>query len=295
MAGEALKFWKYHGIGNDFVLIDARELESVDWPALSTQMCDRHFGVGADGLLLLRPSEVASYAMGMYNPDGSEAQMCGNGIRGFAKHLVDHAFVAGDEMTVETGAGVLGLRLHHDGNGRTNVTVGMGQPITAGREIPVDSDRDPVMQETIHGDFGSLNVTCVSMGNPHAVHFVEHDPEDYDLVGIGPRVEHHPFFPERVNYEVAQVLDRTRINMRVWERGAGITLACGTGACATLVAARLEGRVDAKATVGLPGGDLLVHWEDDQVWMTGPAELVFVGEWSSPIPTREAVETAVES
>ena len=294
MASEALKFWKYHGIGNDFVLIDARDLDCVDWPALSARMCDRHFGVGADGLLLLRPSEVASYAMEMYNPDGSEAQMCGNGIRGFAKHLVDHALVSGDEMTVETGAGVLGLRLHHARNGRTNVTVGMGKPITAGRRIPVESDRDPVLQETIEGDFGSLGVTCVSMGNPHAVHFVEHDPEEYDLVGIGPQVENHPFFPERVNYEVAQVLDRTRIKMRVWERGAGITLACGTGACATLVAARLEGRVDSKATVGLPGGDLLVHWEGDQVWMTGPAELVFVGEWSSPIPTPEAVESAVE-
>ena len=139
MASNGLKFWKYHGIGNDFVLIDARELKGIDWPALSTQMCDRHFGVGADGLLLLRPSEVASYTMGMYNPDGSEAQMCGNGIRGFAKHLVDHALVLGDEMTVETGAGVLGLRLHNDRNGATSVTVGMGKPITAGRR---DSRRE---------------------------------------------------------------------------------------------------------------------------------------------------------
>ena len=294
MASNGLKFWKYHGIGNDFVLIDARELKGIDWPALSTQMCDRHFGVGADGLLLLRPSEVASYTMGMYNPDGSEAQMCGNGIRGFAKHLVDHALVLGDEMTVETGAGVLGLRLNNDRHGKTSVTVGMGKPITAGRRIPVESDRDPVLQETIEGDFGSLSVTCVSMGNPHAVHFVEHDPEQYDLAAIGPRVENHPFFPERVNYEIAQVLDRTRIKMRVWERGAGLTLACGTGACATLVAARLEGRVDAKATVGLPGGDLAVHWDGDQVWMTGPAELVFVGEWSATVPTREVVESTVE-
>ncbi len=294
MASKALKFWKYHGIGNDFVLIDARELNDIDWPALSTQMCDRHFGVGADGLLLLLPSEAAPFSMGMYNPDGSEAQMCGNGIRGFAKHLVDQSLVSGDEMTVETGAGVLGLRLQHDRDGRTDVTVGMGEPITAGRRIPVDSDRDPVLRETIEGEFGSLSLTCVSMGNPHAVHFIDRDPEGYDLVNIGPQVENHPFFPERVNFEVAQVLDRTRIKMRVWERGAGLTLACGTGACATLVAARLEGLVDSKATIGLPGGDLLVHWDDGQVWMTGPAELVFVGEWSAPIPTREPVGSAFE-
>ena len=294
MASKALKFWKYHGIGNDFVLIDARELNDVDWPALSAQMCDRHFGVGADGLLLLRQSEAAPYAMGMYNPDGSEAQMCGNGIRGFAKHLVDHSLVSGNEMAVETGAGVLGLRLHHDRDGRTSVTVGMGEPITAGRRIPVDSDRDPVLRESIDGEFGSLSLTCVSMGNPHAVHFIDHDPEEYDLVNIGPQVENHPFFPERVNFEVAQVLDRTTVKMRVWERGAGLTLACGTGACATLAAARLEGLVDSKATIGLPGGDLLVRWDDEQVWMTGPAELVFVGEWSSPIPTREAVGSAIE-
>ncbi len=282
MTNSALPFWKYHGIGNDFVLIDARRLDGIAWSALSQQMCDRHLGIGADGLLLVRLTDAADYRMEMYNPDGSESEMCGNGIRCFAKHLVDCGLISGDEMTVETGAGVKTLRLFKDGQGKTMVTVGMGKPILAGRRIPVDSDREPVVAERIEGGFGALSVTCVSTGNPHAVHFLAHDPDQFKLETIGPLVERHTFFPRRVNFEIAQVLDRNHIKLRVWERGAGLTLACGTGACATLVAARLEGRVDSNATISLPGGDLLVEWADDEVWMTGPAELVFVGQWPTP-------------
>ena len=293
MIDSPLPFWKYHGIGNDFVLIDARHINRIDWSALSRQMCDRRLGIGADGLLLVRQTSAADYRMEMYNPDGSESEMCGNGIRCFAKHLVDQRLVNRNEMSVETGAGVRTLRLFKDGQGQTMVTVGMGKPILAGRRIPVDSDQEPVIGEMIEGSFGALSVTCVSMGNPHAVHFLEHDPDQFKLETIGPMVERHAFFPRRVNFEIAQVLDRKHIKLRAWERGAGLTLACGTGACATLVAARLEGRVDSKATISLPGGDLLVEWADDEVWMTGPAELVFVGQWLAQRPALAKIESTV--
>ncbi|MGH2588557.1 MAG: diaminopimelate epimerase, partial [Dehalococcoidia bacterium] len=251
-----MQFTKMHGTGNDFVIVDARRLEA-DWETLARAMCDRHFGVGSDGLILALPAADADLRMRMFNPDGSEAEMCGNGIRCMAKFAVERGIATpkDDALLVDTLAGRLRCELFGQDGIISRVRVSMGQPSFAPDEIPVVAESSgPLLDLPIRVEGGDFRVTCVSMGNPHAVRFTEQPVAEIDLEHIGPRVEHHPAFPRRVNFEVANVLDRDRLRMRVWERGAGMTLACGTGACATAVAARLHGLVDDAVDIELPGG-----------------------------------------
>ncbi|MCS6801955.1 MAG: diaminopimelate epimerase [Chloroflexota bacterium] len=277
-----MRFAKMHGIGNDFVMVDARAVDA-DWPALAKAICDRHYGVGADGLILVLPSERADLRMRIFNPDGSEAEMCGNGIRCYTKFVLEEGLVPPrDELTVETGAGVLTVMAHRRDGVVEAVSVDMGPPRLDPAEIPVDTTRladARVVDYPLVVDGETLPVTCVSMGNPHAVTFVEQDLSAVPLETLGPKVERHPFFPQRVNFEVARVRDRRRLDVRVWERGAGLTLACGTGACAAVVAARLHGLVDEEVDVRLPGGALVIRWDGGSVQMRGPAAFVFRGEW----------------
>lgn len=275
-----MKFRKYHGIGNDFVLVDAREEAERDWPELARRVCDRHFGVGSDGILLVKPSSVADFRMDMYNPDGSEAEMCGNGIRCFAKYLYDHRLLRGAEVAVETGDGIKRLAIEAVGGRAKRVVVDMGVPCFDPRQIPVAVDEREVVDLPRAYQDHDLKLTAVSTGNPHAIHFTADDPRSFPLERIGPLVEHDPLFPRRVNFEVARVSEPGRIDVRVWERGVGITLACGTGACATFAAARRKGLVEDRAVLGLPGGELELRiGSEGQVLMAGPAEFVFAGEW----------------
>lgn len=262
------------GAGNDFVLVDGLDCHEADWPEVTRCMTDRHFGVGADGLLLVRPSDQADYRMLMWNPDGSESEMCGNGIRCFARYLLDGPAKGRDSVRVETGAGLLTVRAC----GSTGwLQASMGKPVLNGPDIPVAVHANPVLDLELPGI--GISVTCVSMGNPHAVQFVE-DVAGVDLAALGPGVEHHRMFPHRVNFHICQVRSRTEVVMRTWERGAGLTLACGTGAAATAVAARLKGYVDDVVRVHVPGGELEVAWDGQgEVLMTGPAEYVYRGEW----------------
>ena len=271
-----LEFTKLHGTANDFVYVDARAGFPGDPAAIAPRVCDRHRGVGADGLILLLPSERADCRMQIVNCDGSTAEMCGNGIRGFAKFVLDRGLVRANPLRVETDAGVKTVRAElADGRVR-RVAVDMGTPEWSGRAIPVDADGEVVERPlevagTVH------RVTCLSMGNPHCVVFVD-DVASLPLAEIGPRFEHHRFFPRRVNTEFVRVASRTRLEMRVWERGAGETMACGTGACAAAVAAARTGRAERRTVVALPGGELEIDWRaDDHVVMTGDAVEVFQG------------------
>ena len=281
-----MHFAKMHGTGNDFVLIEAKGDEH-DWPRLAVAMCDRHFGVGADGILLVLPSDRAAVRMRVLNPDGSEPEMCGNGIRCLAKYAVERGLVRpeDDRFDVETGAGVLTVLVLGDGRAVDKVRVGMGKPRLAPDEIPVLVNAEPplvnIPLELVDGASRQvLPVTAVSMGNPHAVHFVQPPVADFPLAQIGPMVAFHPLFPNGVNFEVARVLDRRSIEAGVWERGAGPTLACGTGASAVMVAARLQGMVDDTVDITLPGGTLTLEWDGaGEVFMSGPAVAVFEGEW----------------
>ena len=291
-----MKFIKMHGIGNDFVMIDGRGLPKQDWASLARQMCDRHFGVGADGLILVLPSQVGDLRMRMWNPDGSEAEMCGNGIRCLTKLALEQGIVhlSGNELKAETGAGVLGLRPVWRDGAVEAVGVNMGAPIFEPALVPVALPPSSQVQTDARGvswvrdyplEVGgrALSVACVSMGNPHAVHFTDDPLEPFPLEVVGPQVERHPFFPNRVNFHLARVQDRTHIRMRSWERGAGLTLACGTGACAVAVAAFQLGLTEPEVEVRLPGGALTVRWPGSgDVLMTGPAQTVFAGEWPEP-------------
>lgn len=278
-----MMFVKFHGIGNDFILVDARRI-SRDWPAVARSMCNRNFGVGADGLIIALPSQRGHARMRIFNPDGSEAEMCGNGIRCFARFLVEDGILHPDarRMTVETMAGLQELELRREGT-ETLVQVNMGPPHLRPQDIPVDlvpEKYDRVVDYPLTVDGWRLDITCVSMGNPHAVTFVTEPVERFPLLDIGPKVEHHGLFPRRTNFEVVRVLDRGHMELRVWERGAGPTQACGTGACASVVAASLHGWVDQEVEVALPGGVLRISWDGaGPVYMTGPAERVFWGEW----------------
>lgn len=272
-----LPFTKMHGLGNDFVVIDCRDSSlggRTDWEELSRRLADRRFGVGCDQVLLLYPSAIADYRMDIYNADGSRVEMCGNGIRCFAKYLRDKGITSASELRVETLAGVIIPRFAGD-----EVEVDMGEPILDGRKIPVDAD-GPVQERPLSLPVGEVRVTCVSMGNPHAVIFVD-DAAAHPIAEIGPSVETHPFFPKRVNVEFAQVLNRSEVRMRVWERGSGVTMACGTGACATAVASHWTGRTDRAVQVHLDGGTLRIRWDgtSNHVFMTGPAATVFEGEF----------------
>jgi diaminopimelate epimerase len=264
-------FTKMHGLGNDFVVLVPAQIGDADWPELARRMCDRHFGIGADGILLVLPSASADFRMRMLNPDGSEAEMCGNGIRCFGKFVLENGMWDSPKLTVDTLAGLQRLQLHVRDGKVDSVQVDMGQP-----QAPASDQR-----LGIRVDGEDLALTQVSMGNPHAVAFLEAPVEDYPLTTIGPVIEKHPAFPHRTNFEIVNILSRDRMRVRVWERGAGITLACGTGACAAAVAARLRGYTDASVLVQLPGGDLQITWPGpgESVLMTGPATTVFTGEW----------------
>ncbi|UCH86324.1 MAG: diaminopimelate epimerase [Dehalococcoidia bacterium] len=277
-----MKFVKMHGTGNDFVLLRARGDEQ-DWSRLAQAMCDRHYGIGADGLLLVLPSSQADVRMRMFNPDGSEAEMCGNGLRCVAKYAVDEGLAPprGGRISVETAVGVLAAQVFGEKGAVERVRVSLGVPRFAPQEIPVLAEGEPPVKDLpldIEGE--RLAVTCVSLGNPHAVHFAERPVAEFPLEDIGPKVEHHPLFPQRTNFGVARVLDRERMEARVWERGTGITLACGSGACAAVVAAQLHGLVGERVDITLPGGVLRVEWDGaGECYLAGPAETVFVGGW----------------
>ena len=283
-----MRFVKLHGAGNDYIYVDARESvvgsQSRDWPEVARQVSDRHFGVGSDGLILLRESEVGDARMQMFNADGSEGLMCGNGIRCLVRFGLDNNALPTDRNAydVETASGVLNVRPVWSEGQMTRASVSMGAPRLAANEVPVTAPGQdgPVLDFQLVVDGRSLLLNCVSMGNPHAVMFLEESVDDFPLTEIGPKVERHEMFPEGVNFEIVNVLDRNRIKVRVWERGSGITLACGTGACAVVVAARLHGLVDDEVTVELPGGELKIYWPGDgDVVMEGPVDRVFEGEW----------------
>ena len=277
-----MRFTKMHGSGNDFVLLDARDVDR-DWSRLAIDMCDRHYGVGGDGMLLVANSERADFRMRMFNPDGSEAEMCANGICCFAKYVVDQGLTPGERtsLRLETLAGLHDITTTAARGEVRAARVGMGRPILAAGDIPVAKPGlAPVIDYPIEVYGRTIPVTCVSMGNPHAVAFIDEPVDDWPLDVVGPAVERHPFFPNRVNFEIVNVLDRGRLKARVWERGAGLTLACGSGACALAVAARLKGLTEPSMKVTLPGGDLIVEWDGEgEVALEGPAERVFTGEW----------------
>lgn len=274
-----LNFTKWQGCGNDFVLVDCLDSSlNGEYASFGKRICDRHYGIGADGILVVEPSKKADFRMRIINADGSEAEMCGNGIRCFARYLFDFGRTTRTEFTVETGAGVLVPSLTVENGKVTGVRVDMGEPILEGDAIPVNGfGRNRVINEKLIVEGQDYQMTCVSMGNPHCVIFVE-DAEGFPIEKLGSLFEHHEAFPRKTNTEFVTVRDREHLRMRVWERGAAVTLACGTGSCATLVAGVLTGRTERKAEIELDGGSLLVEWaENNHVFMTGPAELVFSG------------------
>jgi diaminopimelate epimerase len=278
-----MKFTKMHGCGNDYVYVNCFE-EKVENPGkLAEFVSDRHFGIGSDGLILICPSEVADVRMAMFNADGSEGEMCGNGIRCVGKYAYDYGLVNKNEITVETKAGIKTLTLTVENGKVTLVKVNMGAPILEASKIPVIFDKEQVINEPVIVQGKEYRFTCVSMGNPHAVTFVE-DTASLPLQEMGPYFEHHEMFPERVNTEFVQLINKNEVNMRVWERGSGETLACGTGTCATVVACVKNGYTDNHVTVHLIGGDLEIEYDQtaDTVWMTGPATVVFDGEIELP-------------
>lgn len=281
-----LQFVKMHGLGNDFVVFEDLACEIDLTPEAIAWFCDRHFGVGGDGVILVRPATTpdADYHMAYYNSDGSIAEMCGNGVRCFAKYCVDHGLVAADrdELVVETLGGLKPIKVTRAYDGTLYLaTVDMGEPELAPPSIPTTlraPDGGPVVAQPLTTGMGTFEITMVSMGNPHCIQWVD-DVDAADVEHIGPAIETHAAFPAKTNVEFAQLADDGVIKLRVWERGCKETLACGTGACATLVAASLTGRVDREATIELPGGDLEVRWaEDNHVYMTGPAAEVFAGQ-----------------
>ncbi len=278
MAIKKIKFAKIHGLGNDYVLINAinENLSGIKLDDLARKMSNRHFGIGSDGIILILPSDKADFKMRIFNSDGSEAEMCGNGIRGFAKYVYEHGLTNKKEITVETLAGIIKPKIM-DGMVRVN----MGEPVLDSKKIPMICDKEKAINEDLKlKDGTALKVTCVSMGNPHCVVFV--DTFGMPVEKIGYEIEHHKAFPKKTNVEFIQVINKREIAMQVWERGAGVTLACGTGASAATVAAVLNGKTDRKVTVHLLGGDLNIEWneKDNHVYMTGPAEEVYEGEYN---------------
>ena len=273
-----MKFTKMHGCGNDYVYVNLFEETIADPAQLSIAVSDRHFGIGSDGLITIGPSDVADFRMRIYNADGSEAEMCGNGIRCVAKYVYDHELTSQTTITVETGAGIKTLDLLVENGKVTQVTVDMGEPILAPEEIPVIAEGMRVVDEPILVDGKEWRMTCVSMGNPHAVVFVD-DVANLELEKYGPDFENHTRFPKRTNTEFVQVHSRTEASMRVWERGSAETWACGTGTCASVMACILNGYTDNKVLVHLRGGDLVIEYNPDNnhIYMTGPATEVFQG------------------
>lgn len=276
-----MKFTKMQGIGNDYVYVNCLQ-ETIENPSeLAKKISDRHYGVGSDGLIMINPSDKADFEMEMYNADGSRGEMCGNGIRCVAKYVYDYGLTDKTSISVETLAGIKYLDMTVEDGKVVLVKVDMGKPMLRPEEVPVVSEKEEVIDEPITVDGQEYRMTCVSMGNPHAVVFIDQDVKEFPLETVGVKFENHERFPKRVNTEFVNVLDRHTARMRVWERGSGETLACGTGACAVAVACALNGLTEDEVTVKLLGGDLQIKWdrEKNTVYMTGPAEVVFDGEW----------------
>jgi diaminopimelate epimerase len=276
-----MKFVKMQGLGNDYVYVDLFQERLPQPPELLARaISDRHFGVGSDGLILIEPTERADARMRMFNADGSESEMCGNGVRCVAKYVHDHGIAAKPRLSIETGRGVLTLDLEIIAGRAERVRVDMGTPILESSRIPTTLAGDPPVDEFFRIGDVDLAVTAVSMGNPHAVAFVD-DVASFPLETVGTVWEKHSVFPKRVNAHIVQVVSRDEVRMRTWERGSGITLACGTGACAVCVAGVLTGRTDRRIVAHLPGGSLELEWptDDASVFMTGPAVEVFQGSW----------------
>jgi diaminopimelate epimerase len=276
-----MNFVKMQATGNDFILIEARRMKR-DWSALAKSMCHRRFGVGSDGILLILPSKKADFYMRMFNPDGSEAEACGNGLRCAARYAIENGLVDKPEVRIETPAGIKIARVL----GKKGIQVNMGKPVLKPAAIPVvvqgrkASDKATVIDCPLTVGKRKLKITCVSMGNPHAVCFLDRPVAEFPLAEIGPQVEHHPMFPNRVNFEIVNFISRKKLMARVRERGAGETLSCGTGACAIAVAARLKGLTDNPVDIILPGGTLTIDWDGNgEVLLSGPAEVVFEGKW----------------
>lgn len=274
-----MKFTKMHGCGNDYVYVNLFEEKIEDPAKVSIAVSDRHFGIGSDGLITIGPSDVADFRMRIYNADGSEAEMCGNGIRCVAKYVYDHKLTDQTQISVETGAGIKTLELTVENGKVTLVRVDMGEPILTPSLIPVVADGERVVDEPIMVAGKEWRMTCVSMGNPHAVLFVD-DVEHFELEKYGPLFERHERFPKRTNTEFVQIVSRSEAIMRVWERGSAETWACGTGTCATVMACILNGCTDDSVLVHLRGGDLRIDydWKSNHLFMTGPATEVFEGE-----------------
>ena len=276
-----MRFTKMQGLGNDYVYVNCFE-ETVAHPSeTAVQVSDRHFGIGADGLILIKPSTKADFEMEMYNADGSRGEMCGNGIRCVAKYVYDYGLTDQTHISIETLGGIKYLDLIVEEGRVRLVKVDMGSPVLEAEQIPIIGLGNRVLDEPIRVDDMEYRITGVSMGNPHGVVFLK-DVKNLEIEKIGPLFEHHECFPNRVNTEFVHVLDRHTAEMRVWERGSGETLACGTGACAVAVACVLNGLTEEEVTVKLLGGELQIRWdrEKDRVYMTGPAEVVFDGEWT---------------
>lgn len=277
-----LNFIKMHGAGNDYVYVDGMKYQIPDESAAAKKLSDRHFSVGGDGLIIIKKGTKADFEMVMYNPDGSRGAMCGNGIRCVAKYLFDEGYTNGKtEFTIESMGAIKHIKVNVIDSKAVSARVDMGKPILKASDIPVNFDGEKCVNQPVKFADRKFNMTCVSMGNPHAVMFIDEHPIDFDLNKYGKTAEQNTeLFPDRVNAEFAKVIDRENIEMRVYERGTGETLACGTGACATAVSAILNGYCNNKVTVHLLGGDLLIEWsgnENDSVIMTGPAEYAFTG------------------
>ena len=274
-----MKFTKMHGCGNDYVYVNLFEETVEDAPKLATVVSDRHFGIGSDGVITIGPSEVADFRMRIYNADGSEAEMCGNGIRCVAKYVYDHKLTDKTEIAVETGAGIKTLTLFTENEKVQQVRVDMGEPILEPSQIPVVSHKNPVIADSLFVGNMEWRMTCVSMGNPHAVVFVK-DVANFPIEQFGPLFEKHERFPKKTNTEFVQVISRTEVSMRVWERGSNETWACGTGTCATVMACIMNGYTENKVHVHLRGGNLTIEYDPNtkHIFMTGPATEVFHGE-----------------
>ena len=284
-----MNFTKMQGAGNDFILLETSDA-AQDWSQMAIAMCDRHFGIGGDGLLLVLPSDEADLRMREFNADGSEAEACGNGLRCVVKYAAHKGLVGADaqQVSVETMSGIRAATLHKAGEKITGIQVSMGKPGFRAKDIPVlvepnqegIVDIKPILDYPVTIDSKELLLNFVAMGNPHAVCFCKQPVADFPLSRLGPAVEQHRLFPNRANFEVANVISRRRIEVRVWERGVGETLACGSGACAVAVVAQLRGYIDNKVDIKLPGGVLNVEWDGvGEVLLSGPAEVVFSGEW----------------
>ncbi len=284
-----MNFTKLQATGNDFILLDARKMEQ-DWSKLARDMCHRQFGIGADGLILVIDSDTANLKMRLFNPDGSEAEVSGNGLRCFAKYVIDTKIASGPSLTVETLAGIRNIQSFVSQGKVNRARVNMGMPRFRAEDIPVSIDNPekgrggvdiiPILDYRLNIASRELTLSFVSMGNPHAVSFLSQAVADFPLSEIGPQVENHPIFSDRVNFEIARVLSRNKIEARVWERGAGETLSCGSGACAIAVITQLKGYTGDEVDIMLPGGNLTISWDGiGEVYLNGPVEEVFVGEW----------------